>query len=153
MGTNPDFRDLFSAFNAASCRYLVVGAYAVVHYGEPRYTKDLDIWVEPVADNARCVLAALKSFGAPVALLTIEDLCNPELVYQIGVEPNRIDVLMGIDGVEWGEAWAAASEAKYGDDVPIRVIGLDHLIRAKQASGRLQDQLDIEILKQVKRRR
>ena len=93
---NRDFRDLFSAFNDADVRYLVVGAYAVIHYTEPRYTKDLDIWVEPSQDNAVRVYRSLASFGAPMDNLGVDDLSNPDVVFQIGIEPNRIDTLMGL---------------------------------------------------------
>jgi hypothetical protein len=66
MAVNRDFKDLFCTLNAFHVRYLVVGAYAVIRYAEPRYTKDLDIWVEPTAENARATWRALAEFGAPL---------------------------------------------------------------------------------------
>jgi hypothetical protein len=89
MAVNPDFRDLFSALNTAEARYLVVGAYAVIHYADPRYTKDLDIWVEPLPENAARVLRALEAFGAPVAGLTVANLCDPEMT---PAEPPRAEI-------------------------------------------------------------
>jgi hypothetical protein len=93
MRVSSDFRELLSALNAARARYIVVGAYAVMHHTEPRYTKDLDVWVEPTPANARRVLEALRAFGAPTESLAVEDLCDPGVIYQIGVEPVRVDVL------------------------------------------------------------
>jgi hypothetical protein len=151
MPVNRDFKDLFSALNAADARYLVVGGYAVMHYTEPRYTKDLDVWVEPTADNAQHIMKALADFGAPIADLTIEDLCNPDLVFQVGVEPNRIDILMGVDAGPFDECWSRANQTFYGG-VPIRVLALEDLIRAKEAAGRPQDRLDVERLREAKTR-
>lgn len=145
MAINPDFRDLFSEFNAASVEYLVIGAHAVAYYAEPRYTKDLDVWVRPSADNAERVFRALTSFGAPMIGVTPASFADPELIYQIGVAPNRIDIMMGIAGVEFEQAWPNRVESTYGG-VPIHLIGKADLIRAKQASGRAQDALDIQRL-------
>lgn len=139
---NRDFRDLFSALGAADARFIVVGAYAVIHHTEPRYTKDLDIWVEPTPENARRVYRALAAFGAPLEGIALDDLCNRELVYQIGVEPNRVDILMDIGTVPFADAWRHAVQTTYGG-VPIRVLGREHLIAAKRASGRPQDLLDL----------
>lgn len=61
MPANPDFRDLFAAFNAAHVRYLLVGGYALAFHGRPRFTKDLDIWIEPDAENAARAYAALDA--------------------------------------------------------------------------------------------
>jgi hypothetical protein len=152
MAVNPDFRELFSALNAAEARYLVVGAYAVIHYTDPRYTKDLDIWVEPCAENAARVLRALRAFGAPVADLTTANLCDPDMVFQIGIEPNRVDILMGLEGLEFSSAWPRAENVTYGGE-PIRVLGLDDLLLAKRAAGRPQDRLDVERLEHALRRR
>ncbi|HUT59047.1 MAG TPA: hypothetical protein VNA25_14455, partial [Phycisphaerae bacterium] len=95
MNANADFRDLFRTFNTCGVRYLLVGAHAVMHYAEPRYTKDLDILIDPAPANAARAWRALAEFGAPLEGLTLGDLSNPEMVYQIGMAPNRIDVMMG----------------------------------------------------------
>ncbi len=145
MATNPDFSDLFRTFSAAGVEYLVVGAHAVIQYAEPRFTKDLDVWVNPSPQNAERVYRALADFGAPLIDVTQESFTDPELIYQIGVAPNRIDILMGIAGVEFDEAWENRFESTYGG-VPIPVIGKAELIRAKRASGRPQDLLDVERL-------
>ena len=142
---NPDFKDLLLAFNAAEVRYLVVGAYAVTFHAQPRFTKDLDIWVEASQENAARVHKALTAFGAPVSELTPDDLANQEMVYQIGVAPNRIDILMGVSGLEFGAAWPNRVESQYGD-CPIHVISRQDLIRNKRAAARPQDIIDLRAL-------
>ncbi len=145
MAVNPDFRDLFAALNAGDARYLLVGGYAVAFHAEPRFTKDLDVWVEPSPANAARVHDALQAFGAPLQELTQGDLARAGLVFQIGVPPNRIDIVTAIDGVEFAEAWSGRAEATYGDQA-VPVIGRNELIRNKRASGRPQDLLDLEVL-------
>lgn len=145
MAINPDFNDLLHAFNAAEVRYLVVGAYAVTFHAQPRFTKDLDLWIEASPENAARVHAALMSFGAPVADLSREDFANPEMVYQIGVAPNRIDILMGVSGIAFHEAWPNRVASVYGD-CPIHLISREDLIRNKRASGRPQDLMDLRAL-------
>lgn len=93
MATNPDFKDLFSALCDAGAEFIVVGAHAVMYFTEPRYTKDLDVWIRPTRPNAEKVHRALTSFGAPMSDLTVEDLAGPGTIFQIGVAPNRIDIL------------------------------------------------------------
>jgi hypothetical protein len=142
---NPDFRDLFAALNAAGARYLLVGGYAVAFHAEPRFTKDLDVWTDPDPANAIRVYGALRSFGAPLHELTATDLERSGTIFQVGVPPNRIDVVTAIDGVIFTEAWPDRTETNYGDQT-VPVIGRRHLIQNKRASGRPQDLLDLEIL-------
>ena len=145
---NPDFRDLFAALNAAGARYLLVGGYAVAFHAEPRFTKDLDVWTEPTPANAPRVHEALQAFGAPLQDLAAGDLARPGLVFQMGVPPNRIDIVTSIDGVEFGDAWPGHVDTTYGDQA-VPVIGRVELIRNKRASGRPQDLLDLEILERA----
>jgi len=146
MPANPDFKDLFSIFNEEGVEYLVAGAHAVIYFSEPRYTKDLDIWVNPTPGNAARVWRALTRFGAPLSGVTQADFHDQELIYQIGVEPNRIDVIMGVAGVSFGEAWQGRVQSSYGG-VPINIMGKDDLIAAKEAAGRPQDLLDLAKLR------
>jgi hypothetical protein len=90
---NSDFRDLLQSSNAAGARYLIVGGYAVMVHTEPRYTKDLDIWIEPELENARLVLAALKVFGAPTEDVSESDFTELDVFFQIGIDPVRIDIM------------------------------------------------------------
>lgn len=146
MPVNPDFRDLFAALNAAEARYLLVGGYAVAFHAQPRFTKDLDVWTDPDPANAARVFEALRHFGAPLHELTASDLARPETIFQIGVPPNRIDIVTAIDGVGFPEAWPEHVETTYGDQI-VPVIGRRQLVQNKRASGRPQDLLDLEILK------
>jgi len=142
---NPDFRDLFAALNAAGARYLLVGGYALAVHAVPRFTKDLDVWVEPSSENATRVMTALRSFGAPIQALRPGDLARPGIVVQMGLPPNRIDIVTGIDGVEFDQAWAERVSTTYGDQ-DVSAIGRTHLIANKRATGRPQDALDADLL-------
>lgn len=143
--TNPDFKDLFACFNAADVRYLVVDGYAVAFHGHPRHTKDVDVLIERSRENAERASKALAAFGAPMSDITVEDLMNPEMVIQLGVAPNRIDVLTKIDGVEFVNAWAARATMHYAG-AEVYVLGLQDLIRSKRASGRPRDLDDVRAL-------
>lgn len=145
MDINPDFKDLLSALNRARARYLVVGGYAMIFHGEPRATKDIDIWVDATAENAQRVWRALAEFGAPLSDYAIADFANENLFFKLGIEPNRIDILMGLDGATFAAAWERRVRATYGLE-PIAVIGKQDLIRVKQAAGRPQDLLDVRRL-------
>lgn len=140
---NSDFSDLLQCLNSCQAEYLVVGGYAVIAYAEPRFTKDLDVWVRPTAENAERVYRALAEFGAPLSGLTVQDLATPGLVYQIGVPPVRVDILMSVDGVDFDEAWPGRGWINFGE-VSGWVIGREALIKNKLASGRPQDLLDAE---------
>jgi hypothetical protein len=142
---NPDFRDLFAALNEAGVNYLVVGAHAVAFYAEPRFTKDLDVWVEASAVNAPRILAALRAFGAPLAGVTEGDFRAPGAVLRIGVAPNRIDLTSHLDGVAFEAAWPNRLSTVYGDQ-NIWIIGRAELIRNKTAVARPQDLLDLAML-------
>ena len=150
MRFNQDYFDMFRTLNTAKVRYLIVGAYAFGFHVEPRSTKDIDIWVDPEPENARRVYQALAKFGAPLEGVREQDFCNPELVYQIGVAPNRIDIIMGLEGLEFKVAWRNRCEAAY-DGEKIYVIGRAELIRSKQAAGRPQDLEDVAALESTRK--
>src|SRR5687767_13180922 len=128
---NPDFRDLLAAFNARGVEFLIVGAHALAAHGLVRATKDLDVWVRPARENAERVMAALADFGAPLHDLTVEDLSRPGLIFQIGVEPIRIDVITAIDGVVFEEAWLERVAATFGDQ-GASVLSRKHLLANKR---------------------
>ena len=148
---NSDFRDLLSAFGAHRVEYLVVGAYAMAAYGRIRATGDIDIWICPTADNAQRVVRALKDFGAPLHDLQETDLCQPGVVFQIGVAPVRIDILTNIDGVAFSEAWQERFNTRFADQA-VAVLSEAHLIRNKRTAGRAQDLADVEWLENPHRR-
>jgi hypothetical protein len=145
MRPNPDFSDLFAALNAEAAEYLLVGGYALAVHAVPRYTRDLDVWVNPTAVNASRVRRALERFGAPLGELREADLAEPGVVFQIGVAPVRIDVLTSIDGVSFAEAWPERTGTTYGGQA-VPVISRRHLEQNKRASGRAQDLADLELL-------
>ena len=146
MTVNRDFRDLFAALNSAGAEFLVVGGYALAVHGHPRFTKDLDVWVRADLDNGPKVWQALHAFGAPMGSLALQDLTAPGIVFQMGIPPNRVDVLTGIDAVTFQEAWVNRVESRYGDQ-PVGIIGLAELIRNKLATGRPQDAVDADVLR------
>ncbi len=145
MDANPDFRDLLLSLSDAGARFLVVGAYAVIYHSEPRYTKDLDIWVDSSPANADRVWKALATFGAPVSEVPPSRFTDEDFIFQIGVEPNRIDVLTAVLGLEFAAAWEHRVASTYAG-VPIHILGKDDLIRAKKAAGRHRDLGDVATL-------
>ncbi len=142
---SPDFKEILSTFNAHEVKYLVVGAHAVMKYAEPRYTKDLDIWIEASPENASRVYLALRKFGAPLGEVTEEDFASDGF-FQMGRPPIRIDIMMSIDGVNFDEAWKHRVEGDF-DGVPATFIGREELLKNKAASARPQDILDINSMK------
>ena len=140
-----DFKEFIESLNANQVRYLVVGGYAVALHGHPRYTKDLDIWVECNNQNAQALIRALSQFGMGSLGLSERDFLVPEQVVQIGYPPNRIDILVSISGVEFSECFPKRVEV-FLDDVMVNFIDLEHLKLNKQASGRMQDLADLENL-------
>ena len=135
------------ALAAEGAEFLIIGAYALAFHGVPRTTGDIDLFVRPTADNAARVWRALSVFGAPLAAngVTVEDLATPDLVYQIGLPPRRIDVMTAISGVDFEEAWESRVTAEL-DGKPIPVIAKDTLVRNKRAAGRARDLADLERL-------
>jgi hypothetical protein len=139
---NPDFRDMLSAFNDEGVEYLLVGAYALAVHGLPRATGDMDLWVRPAPANAQRTLAALRRFGAPLADLTPEDLARPGTIFQIGVAPNRIDLLTSIDAVEFEEAWRNRMASTVAG-IAVPVLSRADFVRNKRAVGRPKDLADV----------
>jgi len=146
---NSDFSDMLSALSAEGVEYLLIGAYAMAAHGVPRATGDIDIWVRPSPDNADRVLRALARFGAPMGELHAADLAAEGTVFQVGVAPNRVDLMTTIDGVTFEEAWSQR-ETRVIDGVTLSVIGRDDLIRNKRATGRARDKADAEQLEEMK---
>jgi hypothetical protein len=146
---NDDFRDMLDSLNGASVEYLIVGAYAMAAHGVPRATGDIDILVRPTPENARRVIAALRSFGAPLAQhhVSERDFEVEGAVYQLGLPPRRIDLLTSISGVSFADAWTTRVPATV-DGRELAVLGRDTLIANKRATGRPKDLLDVQLLEQ-----
>ena len=150
MFVNSDFSDLLKLFNDNNVRYLVIGGYALIQYAEPRFTKDLDLWISTDSGNANAVYKALKEFGAPLSGLDPSDFSEDGYFYQMGVAPVRVDILMGIPGGEFDQAWKNRNEVDF-DGLIVPFISKHDLIKVKQASGRPQDLIDIELLDETDR--
>ena len=149
MKINSDFKDLLSLLNDESVEYLLVGGYAVILHSEPRYTKDLDIWIRPTKDNAARLYRALKRFGAPLQQLGLreQDFCDEGSFVQLGREPVRIDLLMGVKGLIFQDAWDRRDVVKI-EGLAINLISRVDLIDAKLEAGRPQDLMDAKTLRQ-----
>jgi predicted nucleotidyltransferase len=145
MAENPHYKELLQLLNELEVEYLIVGGFAVMKYGEPRYTKDLDVWVSNSAQNAHRVVEALKKFGAPLELdqITAETFADQQVVYQIGVAPVRIDLLTEITGVHFVDAWRNKVAGTFFG-VPVHFISLDDLLTNKRALGRSSDLEDLK---------
>lgn len=140
---------MLATLSAEGAEYLVVGAHALAAHGMPRATGDLDLWVRSTPENARHVWRALEAFGAPLHDLTLEDLSRPDVVFQIGLAPNRIDILTSITGVDFEEASKNHMVVKI-EGLEIPVLGRAELIRNKRVVGRARDLADIEDLGESK---
>ncbi len=142
---NQDFKEFFESLNDNHVRYLVVGGYAVAFHGHPRFTKDIDIWVDRSIENSHALILAIEQFGMGSLGLKEEDFLNPDQVVQIGYPPDRIDILVSITGVEFSECYPNRMETLL-NGVKINFIDLEHLKQNKKTTGRLQDLADLENL-------
>lgn len=143
---NQDFKELLQAFNAEQVKYLIVGGYAVIRHTEPRYTKDLDLWVGIDRENAERVFRALQRFGAPLTGLSAEDFSAAGFFYTIGIAPQRVDVLMSVEKLDFETCWERRVEAEV-DGIRIHFLSINDLIINKEAVGRYQDLADAEKLR------
>ncbi len=143
---------MLAELSAAGAEYLVVGAHALTAHGYMRATYDLDVWVRPSPENARRVWSALVKFGAPLKDVAEQDFQREDLIYQMGVQPVRIDILTSISGVDFETAWGKKQAVKLGDQV-VYVISREDLIENKKASGRPKDLLDVDYLERAARRK
>jgi hypothetical protein len=149
-----DFVDLVASLRAEGCDFLIVGAHALAAHGAPRTTGDLDVLVRPDAQNAVKVYDALARFGAPLAAhgVNVDDFARPNTVYQMGLPPNRIDLLTSISGVSFDEALVDAVHGRLGTE-RVACIGFEALLRNKRASGRAKDLADVATLEELAARR
>jgi hypothetical protein len=141
----PDFSDFLRLLNDHGVEYLVVGGYAVGHYGYPRATADLDIWVSTAAGNAARLLEVMGAFGFAGEDLDAGLFTEPDRVVRMGVPPVRIELLTGVDGVEFRDCWSRRVDAEW-DGTPLHLIALADLKRNKRAAGRHKDLDDLEHL-------
>ena len=142
---NQDFKEFIQLLNDNQANYLVIGGYAVAIHGHPRYTKDIDIWIEISEENSQKIITALTEFGFGSLGLTAQDFQEPHQIIQLGYPPNRIDLITSPDGIDFQTCYDSKIEVML-DDIAVKFIDLDNLKKNKLASGRLQDLADLENL-------
>jgi hypothetical protein len=145
MDAVPDFEDLLRFLHRHDVRYLVVGGLAFIYHARPRYTKDMDLWIDPSPRNVERANVALAEFGSP-HLLGVDE---PEEILQIGLPPNRIDLLRVVDGPGFGRAWKRRITGKYGR-ADVNWIDLDCLIEVKSCIDDPRHRRDVRDLEKVR---
>lgn len=145
MSLPKDWHAFIASLNSNGVEYLVVGAVALAHHGLPRYTGDLGVLVRNTPENAQRLERLLRDFGFGGLGLKQADFVNSYQVIQLGLPPNRIDLLTSMTGVSFDEAWAGKVEAELGG-VKVNILGRQALIRNKKATRRAQDLADLEAL-------
>lgn len=147
----PDFKELLQSFHAHGVKYLIVGGYAVSFHAQPRATKDLDIFVKADTANAMATYAALAAFGMPLDQVTVDDLADPRKFIRFGREPVAVDILPGVDGVNFEEAWERRVEGMIDPKTGQKAffVSKRDLIASKVAAGRVRDLADVEEIRQV----
>jgi hypothetical protein len=142
MALSQDLKEFLQLFAAHEVEFLLVGAHAVAVHGYPRGTGDIDFWIRRDEDNARRILAALEEFGFGSLGLTVSDLLDENAVIQLGREPHRIDLMTFLTGLDYDDCLPRALQVSY-EDVPVRVIGVEDLLRNKRMTGRHKDLADV----------
>ncbi|HJX34691.1 MAG TPA: hypothetical protein VJ373_05890 [Desulfatiglandales bacterium] len=148
MKVEKDYEELLELFNRHNVRYCIVGSFALAFYARPRYTKDLDILIEPTIENARKVLDALNDFGFGSLALSEDDFTEKGRIIQLGYEPVRIDIITSLEGMDFNEIWDNRSHGQFGKE-QVFFIGLNEFIKVKQAANRSQDRADLEVLLEI----
>jgi len=145
---NSDFKELLQLLNVEKVEYLVVGAYAVMHHTQPRFTKDLDIWLRPTPENADKIVRVFQLFGMPFVDVTKDDFANEGLQYAVGHPPTMFDFLTSLPALDFQTSWenkAVGNEAGF----KVYFLSQEDLIKAKTLAARPQDLADIEELKRA----
>jgi hypothetical protein len=145
---NQDFKELLQVFAELDVEYLIAGGYAVIFHTQPRYTKDLDLWIKPSPENAKRLQRAFYKFGLPMVEVTADDFAQEGIQFSVGVEPCCLDFLTTIPGLVFDEAWRnKVTESSLG--FPVHYVGIKDMKTAKQTAGRLVDLADIEELERA----
>lgn len=152
MEIDKDFREFIELLNEHKVKYLIIGGYAVNFHGYPRYTKDIDFWLWMTEPNIKKLIKAIKEFGFGGLNLEIEDFMAPENIIQLGNEPYRIDLLVDVDGIDFGECYERRIETEL-DGTDVKFLSLQDLIATKKKAGRLQDLADAEQLEKLEKKK
>mgnify|MGYP006286190961 CR=1 FL=1 len=145
MKISQDFEEFIRLLNRNEVKYLIVGGYAFSVHARPRFTNDMDIWIDREEDNAAKVLETLKQFGFGSLDIKISDLTEPDMIIQLGNPPFRIDLLTSIDGITFQKAWNHKETGKYGEE-KMNLISKNDLIKNKKACNRKKDKRDLDEL-------
>jgi len=144
-----DLRAFIHLLNTKSVKYVIVGAWALAFHGRPRYTGDIDFFVARDPDNADRLMEVIEDFGFGQTGIERDDFLHIDHVIQLGREPNRIDILTGISGVTFDEAWQSREQGNISA-VAVFVISRDLLIKNKRAANRDKDQGDVKLLEKTR---
>ena len=145
MKIEKDYEELLKLFNRNKVKYCIIGAFAVAFHARPRYTKDIDILIEPTIENAKKVVKSLNEFGFESLGLSKKDFCRKGKIVQLGYEPVRVDLLTSVQGVTFKEVWENKAAGTYGQE-KVFFAGQEELIKTKKISKRKQDLADLDIL-------
>ena len=148
MRVEKDFKEFIELLNRHNVKYLIVGGFAFSYYAEPRYTKDIDIFINASPENAKLLMNVMKDFGFGAIGLSEDDFLKQGQIIQLGNEPVRIDIINSISVIDFESAWENRTVGKYGD-IPANFISKPDLIKNKKATGRKQDIADIEKLNKI----
>ncbi len=150
MQFSDDMKALIRLFNRHGVRYVLVGGHAVNYYGYVRTTQDMDVLVLPTSDNAVRVMGAIEDFGFAGAGIPLQLFEREGGVVHLGVEPNRIDILTSLVGVQNDEIFARSQVVEI-DDVELNIIAFEDLLRVKRGSKRPRDLADADELNKIDR--
>ncbi|GHA52955.1 nucleotidyltransferase family protein [Pontibacter akesuensis] len=145
MELTHDFQEFVQKLNARGAEYIIAGGFAVAVYGYPRYTGDIDIWINPTSENAGKVLQVLQDMGYSDKEVNLEDLTTTDVVVQLGFPPNRIDLATGLTGITFDACWKNRATMPFGGEMA-NFISLKDLKKNKKATARQQDLLDLQNL-------
>ena len=148
MRVEKDFKEFIGLLNKNKVHYLIIGGFAFSFHAEPRFTKDIDIFIEMSSENAKKMIKTLEDFGFKNTKLKTTDFLVADQIIQLGNSPLRIDIVTSIDGIDFSSAWGNRITGKYGD-ITANYISKPDLIKNKKASGRAQDIADIEKLQKI----
>ncbi len=147
MDTIQDFEDILELLNEHQVRYLIIGGLAFIYHAKPRYTKDMDLWIDPASDNVERTNAALSKFGSPFLI----DPKDVKEILQLGVAPDRIDFFLHVKGARFETAWEKRMKGKYGT-AKTNWVDIDTLIKIKRQIDNPRHQEDVRVLREVKKR-
>ncbi len=152
MRLQKDFEEFIRLLNKNGIKYLIVGGYAFAYHAYPRFTQDIDIFIQITKINIKKIIDVFKQFGFEEINISEEDIAKKDKIVQLGYPPNRIDIITSISGVSFNNAWKNKVKAKFGKE-EIFIISLDDYIKNKKASNRKKDNFDIDEINRIKKKK